>query len=252
VSGSVSLRASGRRPAPVSGRVSGPVSGPVSDRVSAHALLEAWRARGRRIVHEADAKRLLRAAGVLPPARAGRPARVAVKIASDAHPHKTEAGLVELDVPRADAARVGRRLLRRAPEGEVLIEPMITGVVGEWIVGCRHDAVFGPITLVGAGGVLVELLGEAQVRLAPTSERVAAAAIARLPAARVLAGVRGGPRGDRAALAAFVAGLSTFFARHADAIEEIEVNPVMVLEAGRGVAAADALVVLRPQKGEQA
>ena len=121
----------------------------------------------------------------------------------------------------------------------------MTDGVAEWIVGCRHDTTFGPVVVVGAGGILVELFDEAKVRLAPTDLATARRAIASQRGARLLAGIRGKPAGDLEALAALVVSLSTFFAAHAESIAEIEINPVIVRPVGRGAVAADALITLR-------
>ncbi|MDP6389746.1 MAG: acetate--CoA ligase family protein [Alphaproteobacteria bacterium] len=207
--------------------------------------LEQWVAEGRRVVHEADAKALLRLAGVPVPARSPRAGRLAVKLASDKYPHKSEHGLVHLDVARRDVAKLSRQLQRKDPDGSVLVERMVEGGVAEWIVGCKRDATFGPVVVTGPGGVLVELLDRAEVRLAPTSLKTAKAVLGNGPGAKLLNGARGRPPGDRDALARLIVAASKFFARHQDLIEEIDLNPVIVLPKGQGVVAADAMLVLR-------
>jgi acyl-CoA synthetase (NDP forming) len=214
--------------------------------MTAQAELRAWRAAGRRVVHEADTKRLLAAAGVRVPRRDPGEGRCVVKLASDRFPHKTDHGLVRLGVAPADVAAVSAEMLGRVPDGEVLVEEMVSGAVCEWIVGCRHDAVFGPIVVVGAGGVLVELLDAAKVRLAPTDHHAARTAIFRQTSAKLLGGLRGQPKADAEALVDLVVRVSRFFADHADLIDEIEINPLMVLPEGQGVVAADALLFLKP------
>jgi succinyl-CoA synthetase beta subunit len=213
--------------------------------MSATAQLSAWRARGRRVVHEADTKRMLAAIGVQVPARNPGSGPCVVKLASDLFPHKTEHGLVRLNVAAADTDGVAAEMLARDPDGEALIEEMVGDSVCEWIVGCRRDPTFGPVVVVGAGGILVELLDAAKVRLAPADAGAARAAIMRQPSAKLLAGLRGKPAADVDALVDLVVRLSRFFADHLDEIEEIEINPVMVLPCGRGAVAADALMILR-------
>ena len=208
-------------------------------------MLRDWIAAGRTIVHEADTKALLAQAGIAVPRRDPADGLCAVKIASDRYPHKTEHGLVRTGIPAADAPAVAAELAARAPDGVQLIEEMVSDGVAEWIVGCRHDATFGPVVVVGSGGALVELLDESKVRLAPTDAATARRAIVTQRGARVLEGIRGKPRGDLDALAGLVAALSRFFAEHADMIEEIEMNPVIVRPAGLGAVAADALIRLR-------
>lgn len=208
-------------------------------------VLRDWIAAGRTVVHEADTKMLLAQAGIAVPRRDPAEGLCAVKIAADAYPHKTEHGLVRVGVPAAHAQAVADEMARRAPEGVRLIEEMVADGVAEWIIGCRHDPTFGPVVVVGAGGVLVELLDEFKVRLAPTDLATARRAITTQRGARVLEGIRGKPAGDVEALAELVSRLSQFFACHADTIEEIEMNPVIVRPAGLGAVAADALIRLR-------
>lgn len=212
-------------------------------------LLEGWSASGRTVVHEADTKRVLTLAGIAVPERDPASGRTVVKFASDRFPHKTEHGLVRLGIDAADASAAGEAMRGKDPDGTVLVERMVEGVVAEWIVGCKHDATFGPVTLAGPGGTLVELIDEVEIRLAPTSAATAAAMLDGRASAALLQGARGKPPGDRAALAGIVEALSLLFAEHADLIAEIEVNPVMVLPEGKGAVAADALLALKPRSG---
>ena len=208
--------------------------------------LARWAAAGRRVIHERDTKILLARAGVAIPAEAPAQGACVVKLSSDRFAHKTEHGLVRLNVPVAQAPAVMAELEAYDPDGMVLVEEMISDGVAEWIVGCRHDPTFGPVVVMGPGGILVELLDAACVRLAPLAPHAALQAIARhSPAAKMLNGMRGRPAGDVTALVDLVVRLSAFFAEHADRIHEIEVNPVIVRPAGRGVVAADALMTLR-------
>lgn len=208
-------------------------------------LLERWAAQGRTIVHEADTKRLLTLAGVTIPERDPAAGRTVVKLASDQFPHKTEHGVVRLGIDAAASAAVGAEMQEKDPAGEVLVERMVEGVVAEWIVGCKHDATFGPVVLAGPGGTLVEIIDEAEVRLAPATAETAGDMLGSRVSRSLLEGVRGKPAADRAALAGLIVAISQVFADHADLIAEIEVNPVMALAEGRGAVAADALLVLK-------
>lgn len=213
--------------------------------MSVTAQLGAWRSGGRRVVHEADTKRLLQSAGIRVPMRDPGQGACVVKLASDLFPHKTDHGLVKLNVAATDARALAEAMLAHDPEGEALVEEMVSGTVCEWIVGCRQDPTFGPVIVVGAGGILVELLDAAKVRLAPTDDAGARSAITRQTAAKLLGGLRGKPEGDLDALVDLVVSLSHFFADNADDIAEIEINPAMVLPKGQGVVAADALMILK-------
>jgi len=211
----------------------------------ARQQLLSWQRAGRKIVHEADTKALLAAAGIAMPSQDCKRGPFAVKLSSDRFPHKTEHGLVALNVAAADLDAAVARLQKADPAGQVLVEEMIDGGVGEWIVGCKHDATFGPIVLAGPGGILVELLDQVQIRLAPARPAVVTAMLCRGLGAKVLGGLRGKPAADEAALCDIIVRLSEFFAEHADLIEEIEVNPVIVRKHGDGAVAADALLVLK-------
>lgn len=215
----------------------------------ARALLERWSAEGRRVVHEADTKRLLALAGVTVPERDPPNGRTVVKLASDRFPHKTEHGLVRLGIDAAEARGAAEPMREKDPEGEVLIERMVEGVVAEWIVGCKHDATFGPIVMAGPGGTLVEIIDEVEIRLAPAAAETPTAMLDGRVSRSLLAGARGKPPADRGALAGLIAALSGFFAENADLIDEIEVNPVMALPDGQGAVAADALLFLKSPHG---
>jgi len=134
----------------------------------------------------------------------------------------------------------------RVPGGTPLIEAMEEDAVAEWIIGCKRDATFGPIVLAGPGGILVELIDAAEIRLAPTDLQTARAMLDAGPGARLLTGLRGKQPADRDALAQLISRISVFFAENADLISEIEVNPVMVRADNKGLIAADALIVLAP------
>jgi len=207
--------------------------------------LEAWQHAGRKIVHEADTKSMLAAAGISVPGQGRAQGPFAVKLSSDRFPHKTEQGLVQLNVPAAELDACISRLQAFDPNGCVLVEDMVADGVGEWIVGCKHDQTFGPIVVAGPGGIFVELLDQVEIRLAPTEPKIASAMLHKGLGVKLLRGLRGKPAADERALCDIIVRLSRFFAQHADLIEEIEVNPVIVRKHGGGAIAADALLVLR-------
>ena len=176
---------------------------------------------------------------------------VAMKILSPDIEHKTEAGGVALGVAVDDAAAEHDALVARARAYDTnagirgaLVAPMVGGV--ECILGVRRDPVFGPVVMVGSGGVLAEVVDDVAFGKAPIDDAQAKRMIAGLSVARVLEGVRGRPRCDIDALAAAAAALSRFAAAHADAIESVDVNPFVVLPEGQGGMALDALIVSRP------
>jgi len=181
---------------------------------------------------------------------------VAVKAESADIPHKTEAGAVALGLADlASAKDAARRVLtaarRYAPEARidgVVVAEMQTGL--EVIVGAVCDPYFGPVVMFGLGGITTELLKEVSYRFAPFDVHTAREMIEELRFAPLFKGYRGRPPLDIEALADTAARVSCLIADHADRIAEIDVNPVFVREEGEGVAAADALIVLRkPSEG---
>ena len=156
--------------------------------------------------------------------------------------HKTEAGLVKLRLANADAVREAARAMK-APG--YLVQKMESGVA-EIIVGARVDPEFGPLIVVGAGGVNVELYKDVAIRVAPIDEAAALEALAATRISRVLDGWRGAPPADKKAVAKTIAALSRFIADFADTVSEVEINPLSVFAEGRGCSALDCVIV---QKG---
>lgn len=109
------------------------------------------------------------------------------------------------------------------------------------IVGVNRDPQFGPMIMIGLGGVLVELMQDFVLAPLPVTRERALELIRTLRGARIFDGLRGRPAVDVQALAALVAQLSQFAADHVDLIAEIDLNPVIVHE--RGLSIVDALIV---------
>ena len=161
--------------------------------------------------------------------------------------HKTDIGGVALRLAdeaalHAAAARIREGVARHRPElgtVPILVQSMATGL-GEVLLGFRRDPHLGPIILLAAGGTLTEVLRDRAVRLAPVTPAAAEEMIGEVRALRALEGHRGRPRGDMAALAEALVRLSRLAER--PEVLEAEVNPLLVLEEGRGVLAVDAVV----------
>ena len=172
------------------------------------------------------------------------PYPVAVKALAAELAHKTEAGGVMLNVADGDALIAACRHIREkvaatGPRVErVLVQPMIFGL-GEVLIGYRADPDVGPLVMVAVGGIFTEIYRDRSLRLAPIDIAGAHEMIGELRGIATLAGLRGRPKGDLAALAQAMVALSTL----ADdpSILEIEVNPLIVLPEGSGVVAVDAL-----------
>ncbi len=174
---------------------------------------------------------------------------VVLKIRSPDILHKTEAGGVTLDLRSREAVqKAADALLASAraayPHAKIdgfLAQEMVSGV--EAIVGARNDALYGPILLVGAGGILVELAKDATLRLLPVTEAEVGEMIDELRLDKLLAGYRGRPAADRAALQRTVLALAQFYLDHRGSIADIEINPLMVRP--NGAVAVDVRVLWR-------
>ncbi|MBJ7468267.1 MAG: acetate--CoA ligase family protein, partial [Rhodoferax sp.] len=168
---------------------------------------------------------------------------VVVKAVSAQLAHKTEAGGVQLSVQNAEGVRAAVARMA-ALSDRFLVEQMATQVVAEIIVGVQRDAQFGLSLTLGAGGILVELLQDARTLLFPVARDEVLQALQSLKVWPLLAGFRGRAAGDVAALLDAVMAIAAYAQAHAHALLELDVNPVLVLPAGRGVLAVDVLIRL--------
>jgi acyl-CoA synthetase (NDP forming) len=177
---------------------------------------------------------------------------VALKVASAQILHKTEARAIQLDVRNTselthawDAVLANAHAFAPAATIDgVLVQEMVTGGV-EVIVGLSQDAQFGPVLLVGIGGLFVEALGAVSRRLCPISPADAREMIAEVRGLeRILGGYRRRPAADADALIDVLCRVSRFAASAGGFIAEVDINPLSVLPKGQGVKALDALVVV--------
>src|SRR5690606_9152321 len=132
-----------------------------------------------------------------------------------------------------------------------LVAPMLRGGT-ELIAGISRDPVFGPVVMVGMGGIYAEVLRDVVVQPAPVSEEQATAMIRSLRLFPLLDGARGQAPADVAAAARAVARLSEFACSHRDQVAEIDLNPILVRPQGQGIAILDALMVARTPEPESA
>jgi succinyl-CoA synthetase beta subunit len=176
---------------------------------------------------------------------------VALKVESPDLPHKTEAGVIRLNLRSAEDVQVAFEAIlmnaRRVPGNPringVLVQPMIPSGI-EIMVGARIDPLFGPLIVVGFGGTLVELLKDTSVELAPVTHFEALAMLRRLKGAALLDGFRGAAAVDVEQLARIICRLSELAADQTQRISELDVNPLIC--AGGRIIAVDALIS-RPQ-----
>ena len=184
---------------------------------------------------------------------------VVLKILSEDIAHKTEAGGVALNLAdaaavRAASARIFASVAAHAPDARIeglLVAPMLRGGT-ELIAGISRDPVFGPVVMVGMGGIYAEVLRDVAVQPAPVSQAQALAMIRSLRLFSLLDGARGQARADIDAAARAVARLSEFACTHRDQVGEIDLNPILVRPAGQGIAILDALMVALPPETESA
>jgi acetate---CoA ligase (ADP-forming) len=177
---------------------------------------------------------------------------VVAKVQSAAVSHKSDIGGVVLSIADADEVRAAWARLHRsiasakpgvAVDG-VLIERMSAPGI-ELVVGAKRDPKWGPVVMVGAGGVLVEVLKDVRLLPADLPEAALADEILRLRSARILRGYRGGAPADVAAAAHAVAVVGDLVLATPE-ITEIDINPLVVFPEGQGVVALDALVTTAP------
>ena len=246
-------RISSARPAP------GPSEAPARDEVG--RLL-----RGADRLSEFECKRILEHCGipVTREALAGsadeavRLARdlgypVALKVQSGQILHKSDAGGIALDLgSEGDLRRAYDEILSNArrvsPQAEiqgVLVQEMVKGGI-EVILGSMRDPAFGPVVMFGLGGIFVEALEDVSFRIAPLSRSDAEDMIEEIKGHRVLQGIRGRAPADLDAIADALLNVSSLVTDHRDAIEELDINPLVVFP--RGAKAVDALIKTRPPR----
>lgn len=119
------------------------------------------------------------------------------------------------------------------------------------IVGMSRDMQFGPILLFGLGGIFVELFNDVSLRVAPIQRNDAEEMINEVKASAILKGFRGKEKGDIEGVIDVLLRLSQLSIFLKDEIKEIDINPLIVMEEGKGVRAIDALLVKKVQDGKE-
>jgi acyl-CoA synthetase (NDP forming) len=217
------------------------------------------------VVPDVDAKRMLKEAGLIMPresfARTGEAVAaataaigfpLAMKVVSERISHKTEAGGVVLGLrSSADALKAFEQIMANAraylgdgaADGVLIQEQVENGT--EIILGLKVDAALGPFVVVGFGGIFTELLKDVAVRPAPVDSITARAMIDELRGSALLHSFRGRAALDVDALVDTVVRFSHFGSAQKSWLIEADLNPVMVLESGKGVRVVDALLIGR-------
>jgi acetate---CoA ligase (ADP-forming) len=206
-----------------------------------------------RTLTEPEGKAALSAFGVrIPKSRVVKPSDAAaaaetigfpvvMKAASASLEHKSDVGGVALNIrTRAEAEAAADRLSRLSDT--LLVEEMIADGVAEILIGMTVDPQFGQVLVLGAGGVLTELLRDTVSLLPPFTAPAIESALKRLKVGKLLAGYRGKPPADVAALVETALACTRYAAANVDKLLELDINPVIVRPAGRGAVAVDALI----------
>ena len=173
------------------------------------------------------------------------------KVVSVDIPHKTEFGALRVGLENKESVQKAYDEMLTAVKVKksdaniegVLVQKQIKGV--ECLLGISCDEQLGPTLVMGLGGVFVEILADIAIRIPPISAAEARRALENLKGAKVFSGARGAPPADIDALAEMAARLSWLAYDLGNDIAEMDLNPVVVLPAGQGALAVDALVVIR-------
>ena len=176
---------------------------------------------------------------------------VVAKIESDDILHKSDVGGVKLNLQcEADVERAYDEIMasvsQKAPDARIngiLVQKMLKAG-SEVILGVKSDPQFGPMLLLGLGGVFVEVFRDTALYPAPLNKGEAMEMIRSLKSYKLLTGYRGQPACDLDALADTMVAVADFAAKHKDTLLEMDINPLFVYPEGQGVAVADALIVL--------
>ena len=159
--------------------------------------------------------------------------------------HKTEKGLIRVDVRNAEEATVAFREIRAAmngaSDGAVLVQQMIKGK-RELVVGLTRDAQFGPCVMFGLGGIFTEVLKDTVFRVAPLEKQDALDMMHEIRASKILEAIRGMAAVDKDMLAEMLITVGRIGIEN-DRIKEIDINP-LIISGGKPVA-VDALIVLQ-------
>lgn len=201
------------------------------------------------LLTEAEAKAMLGTAGVSIPEGGimssldealGFAENRTVVVKTTAAAHKTEEGGVKLNLNSSE--EVTKAWQDMASRGDVLVEEMITDAVAEMIVGVVRDPQFGLHLVIGAGGILTEMLKDTVTMMLPVKRQQISTALNGLKVFAMLEGFRGAPPGDVKALVDLIMAVQDFAISRQDSLMELDINPVLVRPEGKGVVAVDALM----------
>lgn len=225
------------------------------DNANANANWRTPHANTPRSLNEHDSKAALAAFGIrIPRSKLASPQAAAdaattlgfpvvIKAVSATLEHKSDAGGVALNIRTRDAAQAAARQLANLSD-TLIIEEMITDAVAEILIGMTVDPQFGQVLVIGAGGVLAELLRDTATLLPPFTPTAIESALRTLAVGKLLTGYRGRPPGDIPALIETALACTRYAEANRDSLIELDINPVIVRPAGHGAIAVDALIRL--------
>jgi acetyltransferase len=179
---------------------------------------------------------------------------VALKVNSPQIIHKTDTSSIKLDIRNKTELKTAyhevianaKKYNAKADIQGVLVQEMVEGGT-EVIIGVSHDPQFGPTIMFGLGGIFVELLKDISLRIVPITRRDAEEMVRGINGVQILEGFRGRPKADIDSLIDTLLRISRLCEDLGEIVSEIDINPVMVFDSGKGVKVVDALVVLRNQ-----
>lgn len=234
------------------------------DKEKVRSIFENVKAQGRANLLEEEGYEVLRAYGFPTPksilaateeecVSAGRNIGypVVMKIASPDIIHKSDAGGVKVGVKTDDEMRAAfRTIMENAKRYKsdarikgVLVQEMVKSAK-ETILGASQDPTFGPVIMFGLGGIYVEVLKDVVFRVAPINEREASKMVESIKTIKLLKGVRGERPSDLRAIADSLQRLSALVVDFPE-IKEFDINPLLVLEEGKGARVVDARIILK-------
>ena len=236
-------------------------------KIKALTVIAEAKRKGLTSLNEYEAKKILRAYGIpiteerlvhsleeaLAMAREmGYP--VAAKLVSSDIPHKTEAGVIALNIHSEEQLQEKyQEILKRGkifrPEARIdgiLIQEMMREQGVETIVGISQEPPFGPTLLFGLGGIFVEVMKDISIRVLPVTRKDVQKMISEIRGHKILQGIRGRKPADTEALIQVLLKTACLAAELKDAVAEIDINPLIVMETNKGAKAVDALITLAP------
>jgi acetyl-CoA synthetase (ADP-forming) len=234
------------------------------DNVNVKEVISKAKSEGRNKLLEHEAYAVLRAYG-LPVPKAGLAKEpeeaakladsigypVVLKVVSPDIVHKSDVGGVILNLKNGDEVaeafkKIKGNVSEKAPKAKlygILVQEMVPEGL-EVIVGATRDPTFGPVLLFGLGGIFVEVLKDVSFRIAPVTKYDAETMLSEIKAAKILEGYRGLPARDKNAIIDIIIKLSKFMEENEE-VSDVDLNPIMLYEIGRGARIADARVLIK-------